>query len=42
MIGDPAVYPDKATLENLYTLRPYPAKVQRMVTRLWTKIKSGT
>ncbi|MFV2051228.1 polyamine ABC transporter substrate-binding protein [Aliiroseovarius sp. YM-037] len=42
VIGDPAIYPDAATLENLYTTTPYPAKVQRTVTRLWTKIKSGT
>lgn len=42
VIGDPAVYPDEKTLENLYTTTPYPAKVQRVVTRLWTKIKSGT
>ena len=42
VIGDPAVYPDEKTLENLYTTTPYPAKVQRIVTRLWTKIKSGT
>ncbi|MCG6901692.1 MAG: polyamine ABC transporter substrate-binding protein [Rhodobacter sp.] len=42
VIGDPAIYPDKATLENLYTTTPYSAKVQRVVTRLWTKIKSGT
>ena len=42
VIGDPAVYPDEKTLANLYTTRPYPAKVQRVVTRMWTKIKSGT
>ncbi|MFY0678991.1 MAG: polyamine ABC transporter substrate-binding protein [Thalassovita sp.] len=42
VIGDPAIYPDAATLENLFTTRPYGAKVQRVVTRLWTKIKSGT
>ncbi|MDX1781630.1 MAG: polyamine ABC transporter substrate-binding protein [Thalassovita sp.] len=42
VIGDPAVYPDEKTLENLYTTTPYDAKVQRVVTRLWTKIKSGT
>ncbi len=42
VIGDPAIYPDAATLENLFTTRPYDAKVQRVVTRLWTKIKSGT
>ncbi len=42
VIGDPAIYPDEATLENLYTAVPYPPKVQRTVTRLWTKVKSGT
>jgi putrescine transport system substrate-binding protein len=42
VIGDPAIYPDEATLKNLYTTTPYPAKVQRVVTRMWTKIKSGT
>ena len=42
VIGDPAIYPDEATLQNLYTTTPYDAKVQRVVTRMWTKIKSGT
>ena len=42
VIGDTAIYPDEATLENLYTTTPYDAKVQRRVTRMWTKIKSGT
>jgi putrescine transport system substrate-binding protein len=42
VIGDPAIYPDEATLENLYTTTPYPASVQRTVTRMWTKVKSGT
>ncbi|MGK7753018.1 MULTISPECIES: polyamine ABC transporter substrate-binding protein [unclassified Roseovarius] len=42
VIDDPAVYPGEETIENLYTTTPYPAKVQRVVTRLWTKIKSGT
>ena len=42
VIGDPAIYPDPETLKNLYTTTPYGAKVQRVVTRLWTKIKSGT
>ena len=42
VIGDPAIYPTPATLENLYITTPYPPKVQRVVTRLWTKIKSGT
>lgn len=42
VIGDTAIYPDAATLENLYTKTPYDARVQRGVTRLWTKVKSGT
>ena len=42
VIGDPAIYPDEETVKNLYTTTPYPQKVQRVVTRMWTKIKSGT
>lgn len=42
VIGDPAIYPDEDTLKNLYTTTSYPVKVQRGVTRLWTKVKSGT
>jgi putrescine transport system substrate-binding protein len=42
VIGDTAIYPDDETVANLYTTTPYPANVQRTVTRLWTKIKSGT
>lgn len=42
VIGDPAIYPDEETLKNLYTVLPYDPKTQRFVTRLWTKIKSGT
>ena len=42
VIGDTAIYPDEATLDNLYITTPYDPRVQRTVTRLWTKIKSGT
>ena len=41
VIGDTAIYPDEATLENLYTISSYSPKVQRVITRMWTKIKSG-
>jgi len=41
VIGDQAIYPSEKTLEKLYTTSPYDPKVQRVVTRLWTKIKSG-
>jgi len=42
VINDPAIYPSDETMNNLFTTTPYGAKVQRVVTRLWTKIKSGT
>ncbi len=42
VIGDTAIYPDAAALENLYTVTPWGPKEQRSLTRLWTKIKSGT
>lgn len=42
VIGDTAIYPDEETVKNLYTKSPYEAKLQRVVTRLWTKVKSGT
>ena len=41
VIGDPAIYPTPAALETLYTTSPYDPRVQRVVTRLWTKVKSG-
>ncbi|MCA0941447.1 polyamine ABC transporter substrate-binding protein [Yangia mangrovi] len=42
VIGDPAIYPSEEALNNLFTTTPYEPKVQRVVTRLWTKIKSGS
>ncbi len=42
ILDDPAIYPDAETMKHLYTTRPYPLKVQRVVTRMWTRIKSGT
>lgn len=42
VIGDTAIYPDEAALENLYTVTPWEARDQRNLTRTWTKIKSGT
>ncbi|MDP5085706.1 MAG: polyamine ABC transporter substrate-binding protein [Yoonia sp.] len=42
VINDPAIYPDEATLATLYTTTPYDAGAQRFVTRMWTRIKSGT
>jgi len=39
--GDPAIYPDAATLAKLYVTTPWAAKAQRVLTRTWTKIKTG-
>ncbi len=42
VINDPAIYPTEEVLGTLYTTTPYPTDVQRIVTRMWTRIKSGT
>ncbi len=40
VIGDTAIYPDEATVANLYTVSPPAPKVQRTITRLWTNVKT--
>lgn len=42
VIGDTAIYPDEAALENLYTVTTWGPREQRTLTRTWTRIKSGT
>ncbi len=39
--GDPAVYPDEATLKKLFTTTPSSPKDQRVSTRVWTRIVTG-
>ncbi len=41
ILNDPAIYPDEAMLKKLFTVSPYNPKVQRVITRLWTKVVSG-
>jgi putrescine transport system substrate-binding protein len=41
VLEDPAIYPDEATLAKLFTVEPYDAKTQRLVTRSWTKVVTG-
>ena len=41
VIDDPAIYPTPDAIATLYTTSPYKPKVLRVVTRLWTKVKSG-
>ncbi|WP_195821119.1 polyamine ABC transporter substrate-binding protein [Roseobacter sp. MH60115] len=42
VIGDTAIYPDEAALQNLYTVTTWGPREQRTLTRTWTRIKSGT
>ncbi len=39
--NDPSVYPPQAVLDKLFISAELPVKVQRLMTRSWTKIKSG-
>ncbi len=41
VIEDPTVYPDAATMARLYTISAHDAKTQRLMNRLWTRIKTG-
>ncbi len=39
--GDPSIYPDAATFGRLFTNTAYDERTQRLVTRLWTRIRTG-
>lgn len=39
--NDPAVYPTEKTMEKLFTLKVQEPKLERTITRTWTKIKTG-
>ncbi|MCA8909988.1 MAG: polyamine ABC transporter substrate-binding protein [Rhodospirillaceae bacterium] len=41
VLADPAIFPNAETLANLFTVDPYDPQVQRLVNRLWTRVKSG-
>ncbi|MBS3648448.1 polyamine ABC transporter substrate-binding protein [Pseudaminobacter sp. 19-2017] len=41
ILDNPAIYPDEATMANLFTVAPYDPKTQRLITRSWTKIVTG-
>ena len=38
---DPAIYPPQEVLDKLYIGEIRPLKIQRVLTRVWTKVKSG-
>jgi putrescine transport system substrate-binding protein len=39
--SDPGIYPPAEVLAKLYAIADLPAATQRILTRSWTKIKSG-
>ncbi|MGB6352253.1 MAG: polyamine ABC transporter substrate-binding protein [Pseudolabrys sp.] len=41
VLDDKSVYPDAATMNRLYTVGARDQKAQRLLNRLWTKIKTG-
>ncbi|WP_286203197.1 polyamine ABC transporter substrate-binding protein [Rhizobium lusitanum] len=41
VLEDPSVYPTEEVTKNLYTLKPWDPKAQRVATRLWTKVTTG-
>jgi putrescine transport system substrate-binding protein len=41
VLDDRTVYPDAATMAKLYTISAHDQKMQRLLNRLWTKIKTG-
>lgn len=39
--NDPSIYPPQAVLDRLYVSAELPQKIMRLMTRTWTKVKSG-
>ena len=39
--NDPGIYPSEDTKKNLYTFEVMPAKIDRITTRTWTRVKTG-
>jgi putrescine transport system substrate-binding protein len=41
ILKDPTVYPDEQTMRRLYVIMAHDQKTQRLMNRLWTRIKTG-
>ena len=41
VFGDPAIYPAEETVARLYTVSPFDPRLQRVVTREWTRVRTG-
>jgi putrescine transport system substrate-binding protein len=41
ILDDRNIYPDASTMSKLYTITAHDQKTQRLINRLWTRIKTG-
>jgi putrescine transport system substrate-binding protein len=41
ILDDRTIYPDEATMAKLFTIIAHDLKTQRLVNRLWTRVKTG-
>lgn len=41
VLQDPAVYPPEDVMQKLFTIKPFDPKAQRVLTRVWTSVKTG-
>lgn len=41
VINDKTIYPDAATMQKLFIITARPLTVQRTISRLWTRVKTG-
>jgi putrescine transport system substrate-binding protein len=41
VLDDHTVYPDEATMASLYIITARDQRAQRVINRLWTRIKTG-
>src|SRR5215831_4874862 len=41
ILGDKSIYPDEATLQKLFVITARDPATQRIVNRLWTRVKTG-
>jgi putrescine transport system substrate-binding protein len=41
VLDDPSVYPDEAMMAKLYTVSARNPRAQRLINRIWTRIKTG-
>ncbi len=41
VLENPSIYPSDAARANFWTLRPHDSRTDRLITRLWTRLRTG-